>query len=207
VDCVICDPPYDKRTHAGALTISADKAAKTGEYGIPFKHLESPSELAKVLLKCAKRWVVAFCTLEQIADYQIGAGDAWIRAGVWDKIAPGPQITGDRPGQAVDGIAIMHNPGKKKWNRGGGSGIWRVMPPKGDERPDHPTPKPEKLMGMLVNDFTDANETVLDPYMGSGTTGIACLRTGRNFIGIEIDPKHYATACERMAREIDGELI
>ena len=51
------------------------------------------------------------------------------------------------------------------------------------------------------------NETVLDPYMGSGTTGVACLRTGRNFIGIEIDPKHYQTACDRMAREIDVELI
>ena len=49
--------------------------------------------------------------------------------------------------------------------------------------------------------------TVLDPYMGSGTTGIACLRTGRNFIGIEKDPKHFETACERMAREIDGQLI
>jgi site-specific DNA-methyltransferase (adenine-specific) len=49
--------------------------------------------------------------------------------------------------------------------------------------------------------------TVLDPYMGSGTTGIACLRTGRNFIGIEIDPRYYATACERMAREVDGMLL
>ena len=50
--------------------------------------------------------------------------------------------------------------------------------------------------------------TVLDPYMGSGTTGIACLRTGRNFIGIEKDPKHFATAVARLEREANqGALL
>jgi DNA modification methylase len=49
--------------------------------------------------------------------------------------------------------------------------------------------------------------TVLDPYMGSGTTGIACIRTGRNFIGIERDAAHYATAVERIRQELDGALL
>jgi DNA modification methylase len=50
--------------------------------------------------------------------------------------------------------------------------------------------------------------TVLDPYMGSGTTGISCLRTGRNFIGIEKDPKHFATAVARLEREANqGALL
>jgi len=40
--------------------------------------------------------------------------------------------------------------------------------------------------------------TVLDPYMGSGTTGLACLAAGRRFIGIELDPRHFATACHRL---------
>lgn len=69
---------------------------------------------------------------------------------------------------------------------------------------NHPTEKPVSLMAKTCS-WTIG--TVIDPFMGSGTTGVACLRTGRNFIGIEIDPKHYATACERMAREIDGELL
>jgi site-specific DNA-methyltransferase (adenine-specific) len=43
--------------------------------------------------------------------------------------------------------------------------------------------------------------------MGSGTTGIACLRTGRNFIGIERDAAHYKTACDRIAHELDGALL
>ena len=49
---------------------------------------------------------------------------------------------------------------------------------------------------------------MLDPYMGSGTTGIACLRTGRNFVGIEKDPKHFATAVARLEREANqGALL
>ena len=45
--------------------------------------------------------------------------------------------------------------------------------------------------------------TVLDPYAGSGTTGVACLRTGRRFIGIEIDPKYFEIACQRMQDEYE----
>jgi DNA modification methylase len=50
--------------------------------------------------------------------------------------------------------------------------------------------------------------TVLDPYMGSGSTGIACIRTGRRFIGIEKDPTHYATALARITNELaQGDLF
>jgi DNA modification methylase len=51
-------------------------------------------------------------------------------------------------------------------------------------------------------------ETILDPFMGSGTTGIACIRTGRRFVGIEKDPTHYATAVERIKNELaQGDLF
>lgn len=66
----------------------------------------------------------------------------------------------------------------------------------------HPTQKPVGLMIWLMKMAkVPEGETVLDPYMGSGTTGIACLRTGRNFIGIEQDEKHFATALDRITRE------
>jgi len=65
----------------------------------------------------------------------------------------------------------------------------------------HQHQKPPALMVWCLQWIAEA-ATVLDPYMGSGTTGIACIRTGRRFIGIEIDPTHYATACRR----IDDEL-
>ncbi len=76
------------------------------------------------------------------------------------------------------------------------------------ENQNHPTEKPVGLMQYLVEMHTKDGCTVLDPYMGSGTTGIACIRTGRRFIGIEKDPVHYATAAERIKRELaQGDLF
>ena len=61
---------------------------------------------------------------------------------------------------------------------------------------DHPTQKPLKLIARLI-DQTDA-QTILDPFMGSGTTGVAALKLGRKFIGIEIEPKYFDIACKRI---------
>lgn len=70
------------------------------------------------------------------------------------------------------------------------------------ERVGHPTQKPYRVMTWSMEQVgVPEGATVLDPYMGSGTTGIACLRTGRKFIGIEKDPSHFATALERIKRE------
>ena len=67
------------------------------------------------------------------------------------------------------------------------------------ERTMHPTQKPLSIMRVLVQWITNAGGTVIDPFMGSGTTGVACVETGRNFIGIEIDPQYFAIAERRIA--------
>ena len=64
----------------------------------------------------------------------------------------------------------------------------------------HPTEKPIALMTWLLHEYTKEGDTILDPFMGSGTTGVACVQTGRNFIGIEIDPTYYAIAEKRIAQ-------
>ena len=67
----------------------------------------------------------------------------------------------------------------------------------------HPTQKPVPLMAWCMEQArVPEGATVLDPYMGSGTTGIACIRTGRKFIGIERDPKHFETAVQRIRAEL-----
>lgn len=53
-------------------------------------------------------------------------------------------------------------------------------------------------MTALLGDFTDDGEVILDPFMGSGTTGVACMNLGRKFIGIEIESKYFEIACERI---------
>lgn len=62
----------------------------------------------------------------------------------------------------------------------------------------HPTQKPVALMEYLIRTYTNEGETVLDNTMGSGTTGVACMNTGRNFIGIERDEKYFEIAKQRI---------
>ena len=67
------------------------------------------------------------------------------------------------------------------------------------EQNAHPCPKPLGAWTWLVDKASIEGETVLDPFMGSGTTGVACVQTGRSFIGIEIDPGYFAIAQRRIA--------
>jgi len=62
----------------------------------------------------------------------------------------------------------------------------------------HPTQKPVDLMEYLISKFTDKSDTVIDPFMGSGTTGVACKNLNRNFIGIELDKEYFDIAKERI---------
>lgn len=62
----------------------------------------------------------------------------------------------------------------------------------------HPTPKPTALMQHYIENSTKAGETVLDPFMGVASTGVACARSNRKFIGIELDQKYFDLACKRV---------
>jgi site-specific DNA-methyltransferase (adenine-specific)/modification methylase len=67
-----------------------------------------------------------------------------------------------------------------------------------DRSIDHPCPKPLKHVKWMVNRVSFPGETILDPFMGSGTTGVAAVKLGRCFIGIEIEPKYFEIACSRI---------
>jgi DNA modification methylase len=69
------------------------------------------------------------------------------------------------------------------------------------EGAEHPTQKPIEVMVWSVRQFPDA-QTILDPFMGSGTTGVACVQLGRKFIGIELDPGYFDIACRRISDEL-----
>lgn len=68
----------------------------------------------------------------------------------------------------------------------------------GENDNQHPCPKPIAFMEWLVDFATLPGETILDPFAGSGTTGVAALRLGRKFIGVEIEPKYFDIACQRI---------
>lgn len=62
----------------------------------------------------------------------------------------------------------------------------------------HPTQKPIAVMGWALQETTTEGQTVLDPYMGSGSTGVACAQLGRKFVGIEVDVGHFEAAVRRI---------
>ena len=67
----------------------------------------------------------------------------------------------------------------------------------------HTCPKPLNLMELFINRFTKYDGTVMDPFMGSGTTGVACINQGRRFFGIEKEPKYFEIACKRIAHAVE----
>lgn len=62
----------------------------------------------------------------------------------------------------------------------------------------HPTQKPVEVMRWCIEQLPKDTQTILDPFMGSGTTGVACAKMGRKFIGIELDPDYFDIACKRI---------
>lgn len=193
VDAVITDPPYADRTHKMAKT---NKGKGHGTALVTFAALtdEDFAACAQQWIAAAAGWVVATC------DYRHArlAFDLpeFVRLGAWVKPNPMPQISADRPGQGFETVLIL-NAGevKKAWNRGGGSGVW-TFPVIGDAEVS--TQKPIGLIRAFVSDFTNYGQTVADPFMGSGTTGVACMDLGRGFVGIEKDPERFGIACRRI---------
>ena len=111
------------------------------------------------------------------------------------------KLPGGRAGTKVTNhkSSVYQNKGKYTHISDGTQHPGSVLYFKNDTDPDHPTQKPVALMEWLVQSYTNKNDLVLDMFMGSGSTGVACARTGRRFIGIERDKKFFDIACQRIA--------
>ncbi|WP_299477043.1 site-specific DNA-methyltransferase [uncultured Paracoccus sp.] len=152
-------------------------------------------------------WALAFCQVEMVGQWRASfecAGARWARGMVWVKPDSSPQLSGDRPAQGVESIALAWcGIGRSKWNGGGKRGVFIMSKHDqgmghGGAKNEHETQKPVKLMVELIELFTNRSNTILDPFMGSGTTLVACQKLGRVGIGIEIEPKYFDIACRRV---------
>jgi DNA modification methylase len=79
---------------------------------------------------------------------------------------------------------------------------WVMSNPYTDDADGHPAPMPFSMASDHITTWTQPGETVFDPFTGSGTTGIAAVKLGRKFIGIEIEPKYFDTACRRISEAL-----
>lgn len=208
VDAVITDPPFEAEAHTLQRRINrSDSRGESGDVITPepldFAPITETQRInaSYVIREMCDGWALLFCQAEAVSKWKEtleAAGAKYKRAMVWIKRDGMPQYSGDRPGMGYESIvAVWCGPGKSAWNGGGKHGVFDI--PKGEPlRYGHPTQKPERLMRDLVGLFTNEDATVLDPFMGSGTTGVACANLGRKFIGIEIEPKYFEIACERI---------
>lgn len=114
---------------------------------------------------------------------------------IWDK----GNVTPNRwYMQGYECILMLRKGRAKNINSLGSSNIIRIPNIKGNKT--HPTEKPVSLMRFLIENSTKTNEIVLDPFLGSGATVIACKESGRQYVGIEKDEKYFRVALERISQ-------
>lgn len=198
VDAVISDPPFSEKTHQGH-----DCGSLPGVDGATRNRLGyaawNDDEVRQICSQLPARGWVAIITdytlarhwetrLQEVGRYVFAPVPVIVRG-------RSVRLSGDGPSSWTDWLIVSRTKAEHKW--GTLPGVYEGN--RGSI--EHMGGKPLNAMCRIVEDYSRPGDTVLDFCMGAGTTGVACLRTGRNFIGIEKDPKHFATAVERLERE------
>lgn len=205
VDAIITDPPYNisKANNFSTMKTAKRQGVDFGEWDKGFD-LISWLDIADKLLKDGGNIVIfnSFLNIGNIAKALESRGYAIKDLIRWIKPNPMPRNMSCRFVSDYE-LAIWCVKGKKKWTFNNTSGSYlrpeiRCPSPNGKERLGHPTQKPVCLMETLVKILTNPEDVVLDPFMGSGSTGVACIRQNRHFIGIELDEKYYNMSYKRI---------
>jgi site-specific DNA-methyltransferase (adenine-specific) len=219
---VITDPPYEAEAHTlnrRLKTTSVDGAkwqrrgGETKLKPIDFEPLtpESRAAYGAAIAIAVQRWAIVFCQCEANVLWKEALRPLdYKRTCAWVKPDGMPQLTGDRPGMGYESFVCAHTTGRSEWNGGGRHGVFtHIKEHSGGAaiRNDHPTTKPIALMIELVSLFTNPGDLILDPFAGSGTTGIAALRTGRRCVLIEKDPVYAQLCVDRLTSEENSSTL
>ncbi len=214
VDHIICDPPYEASLHAAKSHMSAlrkDSGPELRE--IDFDAIDPiRDEFVTLASRICTGWFIAFCTIEGArpwADCINASPMKYKRACIWVKPDSTPQLNGQGPAQGAECfVTAWAGTGHARWNAGGKRGVYRHLVNNPEREGTHPTEKPRRLMSEILGDFTNHDQLILDPFMGSGTTGVAAVQMGRDFIGIEREPKYFDIACRRIEQaQRQGDLF
>lgn len=180
VDAVVTDPPYGIG-EAKKPNKSRSKLAESKDYGSDSWDNEPAPEWLMLLLREKSKWQIVFGG----NFYSMPPSSCWL---VWDK-ENGQNDFADCE------LAWTNFPRAVRLKRWMWHGMLRAG---GEDRGDHPTQKPIKVMEWAITLIPEPSETILDPFMGSGTTGVACANLGRKFIGIERKQEYFDAACRRI---------
>lgn len=206
VNHVISDPPYEDELHQAVGRIRrADGQKMIDDLG--FAGVNSRrADIAKAVVRLSRGWAILFTLAEGVRAWRDdlkSCGAKYDTCLAWIKPDSTPRMNGQGAARGFEcAVTAWCGKGYRVWNGGGKRGVYTHLTNQRDRDGRHPTEKPVPLMVELVRDFTQPEQTVLDPFMGSGTTGIACVRSGRRFVGIEQDEKFFNIAVERLRKAV-----
>lgn len=203
-DHIITDPPYEERMQS----LHAAFQLRRTDGGPQRKALTfgSVRNLRDPFLDYVKQinagWLLAFCNVEGVGEWQsaiLQRGLKFKTTCIWNKPDSTPKLNGQGPALSYECITTTWcGGGYAKWNGGGRRGVFTHCTNNRDREGTHPTEKPVSLMKEIVSLFSELGQTIVDPFMGSGTTGVACAKLGRSFIGIECHEPYFDIACRRI---------
>jgi len=202
VDAVVTDPSYEKEAHRKTRKITGRNRGVIAE-AFSFSSIEGRRDaVAQLACELSNGWALFFCMAEGVGAWRDSiesAGSKYKRCMIWVKPDAMPQFNGQGPAAGFEAIAAAWcGTGHSKWNGGGRVGTFKHNKNTPGGKHLHETQKPVPLMIELIMLFSNAAQTILDPFMGSGTTLVACAKLGRKGIGIELDPDYFEIACKRV---------
>lgn len=200
VDLIVSDIPYKVQKGGRSVNFRTPSGILKKNDGKIFKHndidiSEYADELYRVLKPETHCYIFTnMLNLFKIRDEMLRVGFKFHNILEWIK----PNVTPNRYYMSNrEHILFFRKGNAKTINNPGTKAALHFPNPTGKNR-HHPTEKPVELLKTYIDNSSQPGDVVLDPFMGSGSTGVACKQSGREFIGFEIDPNHYVTACRRI---------
>lgn len=206
IDLVVTDPEYDLDVHKGSgRSTGVFQFKNTNIYeriGKTQRGVDVPKLLAALVPKMDKFQGYFWCSRKQIPLYINWATDQqfYFDLLVWCKSNP-PPLNNNSLLPDLEYCVQIREPGAPRYT-GEARSVYskHYLSSRVDYKGNHPTPKPVELMSRHLLVSSKPGDVILDPFLGSGTTAVACMKLNRRFIGFEIVPKHCEEAEQRLAQ-------
>ena len=227
VDCIITSPPYNMnlRVHTGKYMSRWGWKGNVGAFSTKYENyrddlpMQEYFEFQKEFIeKCLQISNLTFYNIQMITGNKIALfqllgyfADKIKEVIIWDKKFGQPAMKYNTLNSQFEFIFVFSN--NKPYNRmfdeanferGMETNLWTI---KRERNVNHKAAFPKELIRRILSNFTKENQTIMDPFMGSGTTGIVCKEMNRNFIGVEMDKEMFEIAKKNLDKEVENFLF
>jgi len=205
VDHIITDPPYEDELHAAIGRIRRNDGREMIKT-LGFEGINSTrTEVAALIVSASAGWAIVFTLAEGVRAWRDDLQSAKAKYDTclaWVKPDSSPRFNGQGAARGFEcAVTAWCGAGYRSWNSGGKRGVYTHCV-NTNRVGGHPTEKPVALLSEIISDFSQCGQIILDPFMGSGTTGVAAVKLGRKFIGVEIDEGYFDIACRRISDQL-----